>query len=162
MSEPRPTEAETDLVWTGPGLRGLAPLASTLLFVSIFLLTGGPWLATEIGVEHEWATLLLFWLVVLLWFLACARWLYRGSSYMYRLTDRSLRADFGFLHRPVPAIPLEKIVSLENRPRAWSLINVGTVIVSARDGSRLVLPGLAHPGQFIDQVIAARNRLKKS
>lgn len=162
MTESRPIEAETDLLWTGPGLRGQAPLASMLLLASILLLSAGPWLAGKIGVEHEWATLLLFWLVMLLWFLAGARWLYRGSSYMYRLTDRSLRADFGFLHRPVPPIPLDKIVALENRPRAWSLINVGTIIASAKDGSRLVLPGIANPKQFIDQVIAARNRLKKS
>lgn len=155
-------EPETDLVWTGPGLRGLAPLAAVLMFVSFIMLVGGGWLARMVGFEHEWVTLFLFWLIVSLWCVACGRWLYRGSSYMYRLTDRAIRADFGFLHHPIPPIALEKIESIENRPRAWSLINVGTVIVNAKDGTQLRLPGLAKPQQFIDQVIAARNRMLHS
>lgn len=162
MTQPNPSDAETDLVWTGPGLRGLAPLASVLLFASVLLLSAGPWLAGLLGMEHEWATLLLFWVVVILWIVATARWFYRGASYVYRLTDRAIHADFGFLNAPTPPMPLESIVRLENRPGAWRLINVGTVIVHARDGSRLILPGQAKPAEFIDRVLAAQSRLKSS
>ncbi|WP_157369730.1 hypothetical protein [Zavarzinella formosa] len=162
MTSPFLPEPETDLVWTGPSLRALLPAASILLLTSVILLSAGPWLAGKLGVEHEWATFLLFWLVVILWVIACGRWMYRGSSYIYRLTDRAIHVDFGFMHPPVPGIPLGDITGLDERPWAWWFMNVGTVIIRSEDRPPVFLPGLARPRLLIEQISLARNRERAS
>ena len=156
MNSPFLPEPETDLLWTGPSVRGLLPSATLLLLTSVTLLSAGPWVAGQVGVEHEWATFVLFWLTVGLWVVAGCRWFYRGASYVYRVTDRAVHVDFGFLHRPVPTIPLEDIQEMEHRPWPMWFMAVGTVVIHAAGRPPVALPGLVRPKEFIDRVVTAK------
>lgn len=156
MNSSKIPEAETDLVWTGPSVKGLIPVAGILMLISLVVLSPGSWLADWVGLEREWTTFILFWLVIILWVLAVSRWFYLGACYVYRLTNRAVHIDFGPFHLPIPAIPLEEITELESRPWPLWFIDVGTVVIVARGRPPMLLPGLNHPQRLIDQIVKAR------
>jgi membrane protein YdbS with pleckstrin-like domain len=153
-----PDPALRELVWIGYHPRTMAPLGIVLVLVSLVLWTG-QWYQSDLSdLADRIGSLTLFALAWAVWPALVAIFLYRTVTYTYRLTDREVLVDFGFLFRPVPAVPLSDISAVVTGG-SWLRKQFGVGWVEVRTTDRSVrLPGVRHPSSF---AIAVRNAVAK-
>src|SRR5437867_3198330 len=107
MAHERPVDpAQQDLAWVGYHPRAAAPTVALAAAASLLVWTGRWYLDDLSDLTDRVGALALFALAWAVWPALAAVFLYRAVTYTYRLTDRSVLADFGFLARPIPPVPL--------------------------------------------------------
>lgn len=158
-AENSPTDpALIDQLWAGYHPRAMAPLGVLLALASLVLWTG-QWYQSDLSdLADRIGSLALFALAWAVWPALIAVFLYRTVTYTYRLTDRALLVDFGFLFRPVPAIPLADVTAVVTGSN-WMGRRLDVGWVEVRTPDRTVrLSGVRHPTSF---AIALRNAVAK-
>jgi membrane protein YdbS with pleckstrin-like domain len=104
--------SQHDRQWLGYHPRAMAP-AVTLTAVASLVVWTANWYLDDFSDFAErvgsWAVFAMAWAV---WPALIAVFLYRTVLIMYRRTDRTLVVEFGFLYRPVAAIPLKDVTAV--------------------------------------------------
>lgn len=151
--------AQCDLAWVGYHPRALAPVVVLTIAASLLVWTGRWFLDDLSELADRVGALAVFALAWGVWPAVAAVFLYRTVTYTYRLTDRSVLVDFGFLSRPVAAVPLAEVTAVVIGG-GWLARKLGVGWVEVRTAARAVrMTGVRNPQTF---ALAIREKAAKT